>query len=420
MGNRMWRAVLTLIVLLSGPLQAAPNSVLERALDATVMILRDDIDETFLGSGFYYGDEGLILSNAHVIEDETAVLLELRDGTRHVARVVARDAKRDIAVLQSEVLRPGLISAEPSPDIGQPVYAMGAPLGIGFTVSRGIIAADPRQIDPTVPLRFVQHDAAINPGSSGGPLIDETGHLLGMNSQIADGSRLFVGIGYAISAQDLDRLVPLLLARDLPPVARLDMDARPVTKAIAKALGIPRIGLLIDDVAPDGRAARAGIEPGDIILAVDGVALDDPRDFVFLIEAAGDSARLEIQRGQEPVTLLLSLDQEVTRDFPRPAPKPVPLRWSDLSVTTQSLDVIDLPATGPALHAGLRIGDRVLSANGRPIDTNPTAPDADTALVLLVERETRHLHLIVDPSVPKDAPLPVIRGNALDLSVRRF
>jgi serine protease Do len=313
-----------------------------------------------------------------------------------------------------------LTSASARPDIGQPVYAIGAPLGIGFTVSRGIIAADPRQIDPTVPLRFVQHDAAINPGSSGGPLIDEAGHLLGMNSQIADGSRMFVGIGYALSALDLDRLVPQLLARDLRPVAKLDMDARPVTKAIAKALDIPRVGLLIDDVAPDGLAGRAGIEPGDIIVAVDALPLTDPRDFVFLLEAASETALLDIRRGQETVTLRLPLYHEVTRDFPRPAPKPVPLRWSDLSVTTQSLNVTDLPETGPAVDAGLRVGDRILSANGQPIDTDPLAPDPDTALVLLVEREARHLHLIVDPDVAQDAPPPVIRGNTLDLSVRRF
>jgi serine protease Do len=413
-----------LTVLLSGIAQAAPNPALEQAMNATVMILRDDIDETFLGSGFYYGSDttsgGLVLSNAHVVEEETTVILELRDGTRHMAKLVAKDVKRDFAVLRSEVARPGLTSASAPPDIGQPVYAIGAPLGIGFTVSRGIIAADPRQIDPTVPLRFLQHDAAINPGSSGGPLIDETGHLLGMNSQIADGSRMFVGIGYAISALDLDRLVPQLLARDLRPVAKLDMDARPVTKAIAKALDIPRVGLLIDDVAPDGLAGRAGIEPGDIIVAVDALPLTDPRDFVFLLEAASETALLDIRRGQETVTLRLPLYHEVTRDFPRPAPKPMPLRWSDLSVTTQSLNVTDLPETGPAVDAGLRVGDRILSANGQPIDTDPLAPDPDTALVLLVEREARHLHLIVDPDVAQDAPPPVIRGNTLDLSVRRF
>lgn len=420
MQYRIWKGIFALTVLLCGSVQAAPNPALEQAMDATVMILRDDIDETFLGSGFFYGPDGLVLSNAHVVEDESAVILELRDGTRHMARLVAKDVKRDFAVLRSEVLRPGLVRAATTPDIGQPVYAIGAPLGIGFTVSRGIIAADPRQIDPTVPLRFVQHDAAINPGSSGGPLIDEAGHLLGMNSQIADGSRLFVGIGYAISASDLDRLVPLLIARDLRPVAKLDMDARPVTKAIAKALNIPRVGLLIDDVDPVGLAARAGIEPGDVIVAAEGVTLHDPRDFVFLLEAASETAQLDILRGAGRVTVLLPLSHEVTRDFPRPAPKPVPLRWSDLSVTTQSLDVIDLPETGPALHAGLRVGDRILSANGQPITTDPLAPDPDTALVLLVEREARHLHLIVDPSVTKDAPPPVIRGNALDLSVRRF
>jgi len=420
MRHRIWSIIFAVAVQLCAPVHAAPNPALEQALNATVMILRDDIDETFLGSGFFYGPDGLVLSNAHVVGDESTVILELRDGTRHMAKLVAKDVKRDFAVLRSDIARPGLARAATPADIGQPVFAIGAPLGIGFTVSRGIIAADPRQIDPTLPLWFVQHDAAINPGSSGGPLIDEAGYLLGMNSQIADGSRMFVGIGYAISALDLDRLVPLLLARDLRPVAKLDMDARPVTKAIAKALDIPRVGLLIDDVVPGGLAWSAGIKPGDVIIAADGVTLHDPRNFVFLLEAASERAQLDILRGKEPVSVLLPLYREVTRDFPRPAPKPEPLRWSDLSVTTQSLSVTELPDAGPALHAGLRVGDRVLFANGQPIDSDPLAPDPDAALVILVEREARHLHLTVDPSVTKNAPPPVIRGNALDLSVRRF
>ena len=115
---------------------------------------------------------------------------------------------------------------------------------------------------------YIQHDAAVNPGSSGGPLVDAEGRLVGMNSQIADGSRLFVGIGYAMSAADIERLVPKMIRGELREVPKLGLRLRPVSRKIAVALGMTEgEGLLVDHVAAGGIAGRAGLQPGDVILA---------------------------------------------------------------------------------------------------------------------------------------------------------
>jgi serine protease Do len=125
-------------------------------------------------------------------------------------------------------------------------------------------------VDIAVPMLMLQHDAAVNPGSSGGPLVDAEGRLLGMNSQIADGSRMFVGIAYAIPGAELQRIVTGLILETLPPFPTLGLTARPVDRQIAETLGVAPQGLLIDAVAPGSAGRAAGLRPGDIITAASG------------------------------------------------------------------------------------------------------------------------------------------------------
>ncbi|HMO73612.1 MAG TPA: trypsin-like peptidase domain-containing protein, partial [Paracoccaceae bacterium] len=153
---------------------------------------------------------------------------------------------------------------------------MGAPLGAEFTVTRGMVSASARQVEAAVPLRLLQHDAAVNPGSSGGPLIDAQGRVVGMNSRIADGSRHYVGISYAIAAGDLARIVQGLVDETLIPFPKLGLQLRPVTRQIAAAMGLPAEGALVDRVDPGGLADRAGLRAGDVIAAAGGQPIATP------------------------------------------------------------------------------------------------------------------------------------------------
>ena len=420
----MLRAFASFVLLLSGltgtVAHAETAQIIGHALDATLVLYSDDPDAAFIGSGFVWSDGRHALTNAHVVGDAATVLVEDRNGMRVAARVRARDPVRDIAVLDLPDSRPGLVPVSELPGIGTAIFALGAPLGLGFTATSGIVAAAPRQVEAAVPLRLIQHDAAINPGSSGGPLIDGQGRLIGMNSQIADGSRLFVGISYAIPAGDLARLVPALLDGTSRPVPVLGLDLRPVDRRIAAALGVAATGLLVDGVLPGG-AAAADVRAGDILLSVNGQALPAPGDLAFALEAAGAAARLRLWRDGAAMDVPVSLSPRGGPDAAAPL-SALPQTLAEQSVRLDSLArVTGLDIDSAPARAGLGAGDRILRLNGRPASAamlRTTRPDA--AFVLLVERDGRHLHVIVDPWSDRQARLPTGGGNRLDLAVVRF
>lgn len=432
----MLRVIAGLVLLLSG-LSAPPAraeaaqggqpgladevAVVGRGLDAALVLYSDDPEAAFLGSGFVWHDGRHAVTNAHVVGDAQTVLVADRRGGRVPVRVLARDAGRDIAVLGLPDLRPGLPLADGLPRIGTPVVALGAPMGLGFTATSGIVAAAPRQVEPAVPLRLIQHDAALNPGSSGGPLIDRSGRLVGMNSRIADGSRLFFGISYAISAADLARLVPALLGATLAPVPALGLDLRPVDGIVAAALGVPQTGVLVDDVLPGAAAGAAGVRAGDILLSAQGRALHSPGDLAFALDGAGTDAGLRLWRDGQVLQVRVSLAAPVAAEPDGPRA----IAGRTLAEMSVRLDA-QARVTGLAIdsapgRAGLVAGDRILRLNGRPVsadDLGRARPDG--AFVLLLERDARHLHVIVDPGSIRQARRPAGGGNRLDLAVARF
>ncbi|MBL9057651.1 MAG: trypsin-like peptidase domain-containing protein, partial [Rhodobacteraceae bacterium] len=242
---------------------------LEAAMATVFTVHSADDTDTFLGSAFLWGAAGEVaVTNAHVVKEAAEVRLRDAAGHEEIATVLARDPVRDVAVLQVEPGRSGLTPSTATLGLGAEVWALGAPLGIEFSVTEGMISALNRQVDPAAPVLMLQHDAAVNPGSSGGPLVDATGALVGMNSQIADGSRMFVGIAYAIPAAELARIVDGLIAETLAPVPALGLRARPVDRQLAEVLGVAPTGLLVDEVEAGGLAESAGLMAGDILLAV--------------------------------------------------------------------------------------------------------------------------------------------------------
>lgn len=421
--------ILIIALCLSLPVETAadPNArAIGKGLAASFVIYSDDPEEAFLGSGFIWEDGGLGVTNAHVVGPEDYVVVVYSDGTRERSRVIARAPKRDVALLRLNRRAPGLTPDTGPLPVGTPVVALGAPMGLGFTATRGIVSAAPRQVEGAVPLKLIQHDAALNPGSSGGALIGVGGRLVGMNSQIADGSRLFIGISYAISASDLVRIVEALLEARLKPLPQLGLDLRPVDRRIALALGIEVAGVLVDHVAPGSVAERGGLKSGDVITSLNGNPVHQPGDLAFLLEAAGDDVTLCLRRGDEVRYVRLPLPAPFAREpvLSRLASAP---DFTEITLGALSVVVDDqgrvselVPDSAPARH-GLAVGDRILALNGQTL----TAEDllvakVATPLVLLIERDGHTRHVIVDPWSTRPVLRPLGGGNSLDLSVVRF
>ena len=422
-------AVLLLVVVL-GPASAA---TLDDAMDRVFTVRTADAEDRFLGSAFLWGDGSVAVTNAHVVGEAEEVRLVTRHGIEEVGLVIARDAVRDVAVISVPEgfagLQGGLAPSSVVPGLGDEVFALGAPLGIEFTLTEGRISSTARQVDIAVPLKMLQHDAAVNPGSSGGPLVDAEGRVLGMNSRIADGSRMFVGIAYAISAVDLAFIVDGLVAETLPPMPSLGLRARPVDRQVAEALGVPVAGLLVDGVEAGGLAAAAGLTGGDVILAIDGAELVQPGDMAFALERASLAGQttVTIRRGDATLDLPLSLVvaeetgglklRQVTQALPEAV---TAYRLAALGVVLDETGLVTAVTDhSPALFAGLAKGDRILTVNGAVVDL-ATYEITEPVLILLQAPggDTRHIYL--DPWGKTDGVRPVGGANVLDPDVVVF
>ena len=410
MGEMLAALAVIVLVALIGPAHATP---LDAAMDRVFTVRSADAEDRFLGSAFLWGDGSVAVTNAYVVGAADEVRLVDRHGVEEVALVIGRDAVRDVAVISVAPGREGLLAADAVPGLGEEVFALGAPLGIEFTLTEGRISATARQVDIAVPLMLLQHDAAVNPGSSGGPLVDVEGRLLGMNSQNADGSRMFVGIAYAISVADLDRIVSGLVDETLAPFPKLGLRARPVDRQVAKALGVE----------------TAGLVAGDIIVAVDGADLAQPGELAFAVDraAAAGQATLTILRGAERVDLVLAFDTEADmngqklRQVLQGTPETVKAyRLAALGVVLDDGGVVTgVTDNSPALFAGLAQGDRIVSINGAVVDL-ATYEITEPVLILLAAPggETRHIYL--DPWGAHDGVRPVGGANVLDPDVVVF
>jgi serine protease Do len=418
-------AVLAVLLLAAfvGPAGASP---LDDAMDRVFTLRSADASDRFLGSAFLWADGTVAVTNAHVVGAADEVRLVDRHGTEEVALVIARDTVRDVAVISVQPGRTGLVLADGVPALGDEVFALGAPLGVEFTLTEGRVSAAERQVDIAAPLKLLQHDAAVNPGSSGGPLVDIDGRLLGMNSQIADGSRMFVGIAYAIPARDLNRIVTGLVEETLAPFPSLGLRVRPVDRQVAEALGVEPAGLLVDGVEAGGLAAEAGLLGGDVILSVDGVALAAPGDLAFSVEAAVEagSARIGILRGADVMDLTLSFATTVEANSPRlrqvsqGAPEVVKsYRLAALGVVLDDAGVVTaVTDNSPALFAGLALGDRILTISGATVDL-ATYEITDAVLILVAAPGGETRHIFLDPWRAHEGVRPVGGANVLDPDV---
>lgn len=418
------RAALVVVTLHFNPAHADDAPMLQTTMAAVFTVHSADAEDRFLGSAFLWRDGAVAVSNAHVVGQATEVRLTDQRGQQQIGQVIAVDPSRDVAVIAVQPGQGGLVPAPDAPQIGAEVWALGAPLDLAFSVTAGHISALDRQTIATAPIRMIQHDAALNPGSSGGPLVDDTGALLGMNAQIADGSRMFVGIAYAIPATDLDRIVTGLIAETLPPLPDLGLTVRPISRQLAEALNIAPSGLLVDAIAPASLAATAGLRPGDVLLAVNASRLTQPGDLAFALEAAQSQNRLDftILRDHTALILLAELAQPsspLTQRGLATAKRRASYSLQDLGLSLTDSQITSVTANSPALYAGISAHEVILQIDGQPA-ASQTATVFTRPVLLLLQSPTGTRHVLLDPWATEQTLHPVGGANVLDRDVVVF
>ena len=364
------------------------------------------------GSGFIIAANGIVATNNHVVKDATRVTVTLDDGTELQAKVLGRDARTDIAVLKIEAGRDlPYIELGQSRDVkpGEWVVAMGNPFGLGGSVTAGIVSAVARDIGAGPYDQFIQVDAPINQGNSGGPLFSQDGPVIGMNTAIFSPTGGSVGIGFAIPS-DLIRSVSAQLEKT-GQVSRgyIGVEAQMLTGATAKALRVPEnSGALLAGVMPKGPAAVAGLEPGDIVQAVNGQKIANPKELALNIAAVapGQEARLSVLHDGKVRDVALKVGQlpddkqAATEDT---APKAGPRIGLALAPLSPELrDRLDVPEGtdgsvvrgvepgSPAEMAGLRTGDVIVS-----VDRHAVGSPAETARAIRGALEGKNRSLAI-------------------------
>jgi serine protease Do len=344
------------------------------------------------GSGFIIDANGTIVTNNHVVKDAKSVEVTLTDGTTLDAKVIGRDPRTDIAVLKVNAgHKLPYIQLGNSTDVepGQWVVAMGNPFGLGGTVTAGIVSALGRDIGDGPYDQYIQVDAPINRGNSGGPLFTQDGKVVGMNTAILSPSGGSIGIGFAIPSNMIKTVVTQLETSGHVTRGYVGVEAQPVSETMAKAMGLSdKSGALVAGVQPGTPAANAGIQPGDVIRSVNGEKIANPRDLAVQVAAVkpGDDAKLDIVRDGNAQTISVKVGElpgDETADAGASAPHPAQLGLALGAITPDARDQLELPKGtegvlvmnvrpgSPADQAGLQQGDVIVSVGSHKV-ANPT------------------------------------------------
>jgi serine protease Do len=338
--------------------------------------------ESGLGSGFVVSPNGVILTNGHVVAGAEKLTVRFADKRELPARIVGVDRLTDVAVLKVEAQNLPVVTLGDSSrlEVGQWVLAIGAPLGLERTATQGIISALGRALPNDSYVPFIQTDVPINQGNSGGPLFDLAGRVVGINAQIISSSGGYMGLSFAIPINTAVAVARQIVEKGKATHGWLGVSTQELTLELAQAYGLeaPR-GALVTEIRPGGPAEQAGLQPGDIILAMDDMAIADSADLPPLIGASrpGSEHVLAVARAGRMVQLRvkvgeLGLDSKRDRNVISIAPLDVHV--SDLDEATREVlglkggVLVEDMGAGPAAAAGVRPGDILLKLGAYPVE----------------------------------------------------
>ncbi|HLR30811.1 MAG TPA: DegQ family serine endoprotease [Paenalcaligenes sp.] len=373
-----------------------------------------------VGSGFVISDDGYILTNNHVVADAQDIYVTFVDGEEYSAEVVGTDERTDVALIKIDAkdLQPLPIGDSKELKKGEWVLAIGSPFGLDATVTVGVVSAINRDTGDYLP--FIQTDVAVNPGNSGGPLLNTQGEVVGVNAQIVSRSGGFMGISLAIPIDEAMDIVDQLKEHGKVTRGRIGVQITNVDDEVAKAIGLDsHKGALVSHIEEDGPAAKAGVRSGDVILEFDGKEVKQMSDLPRIVGATqpGTKAKMKVWRKGKSETLKVTVDELKTGDTQGKAPTAPQEQSSDrLGLTVAALDdddkrrlgidegVVVESASGPAARVGLSSGDIILRINDEDINTAKDYAKvvdklpADKQAAILVMRGGNAQWVLITPS----------------------
>ena len=336
---------------------------------------------TGLGSGFIISDDGIIVTNNHVIEGADEITVILSDETEYTAQLLGRDPKADIAVLKIDAETSILTAVEwgdsDAMRVGDWTIAIGNPLGLGGTVTAGILSAISRDIGGGPYVKFLQTDASINRGNSGGPLFNLDGKVIGINTAIVSQTGGSIGLGFAIPSNSAKKIVQQLKEFGKTKRGWLGIQIQPVTKDFAESLGLPdQKGAFVSNVNPKGPSKDAGLEPGDVILKFNNNDIMKMSDLPRVVAESdvGSRAYLEVWRKNKKINIEVVLGElpgEVITERTKKKSDEIKINIDILGITISNkpngVEVISIDNQ----ESNLQIGDIILEVNRELVnDTN--------------------------------------------------
>ena len=368
------------------------------------------------GSGFIVSADGLVLTNAHVVDGAATVAVKLTDRREFQARVVGMDAKSDVAVLKIDAGNLPVVKIGDPAKLrpGEWVVAIGAPFGFENSVTAGIVSAKGRSLPDDTYVPFIQTDVAVNPGNSGGPLFNLAGEVVGINSQILSQTGGYQGLSFAIPIDIAMEVKDQIVRTGHVTRGYLGVTVQPLSAALADSFGLrtPH-GALVSAVLPGTPAAKAGLKPGDVILSVDGRDVSGAAALPSAIAAAkpGAAVRLGVWRDSSKTTVTVAVDElkaEANRTETPAAVASGKLGLTLRQLSPQEQTMLGKPgllveeSTGPAATAGVQPGDILLAVNGIPLTDVARLREAAAG-------PARHVALLVQRG-ESQIFIPVARG----------
>jgi len=372
---------------------------------------------TSLGSGFIINKDGYILTNNHVVENATEISVKLGDGREFKAKVIGRDPKTDIALIKIEATSLPVIPFGDSEklEVGEPVMAIGNPFGLNQTVTTGIVSAKGRFIGEGPYDNFIQTDASINRGNSGGPLINTSGEAVGINTAIFSPTGGSIGIGFAIPIDMAKEVLPQLKDRGNVTRGWLGVAIQQITPELAKTFGLKQPnGALVSDVVDGSPAENAGVKQGDVIVEFDGKKVKSSTELPHIVASTpvGKEVTMKVIRDLAEQALQVKvgeLKEEQLAAMTPSSPK------SKLGIDVQQLNpalsrkfglkdekgvvITAVEPDSPAEAAGLQPGDLILEINRTKVTTvnqvrkalEKTRPDEPTVVLVKRDGNTRYV-----------------------------